>query len=106
MSFLSVNAQNKTLFFQTNWGYEGSWAEFFEDVKQSGYEGIEVWLPSDPKIQDTLIMGLKAHDLKVIYLCGTHRGRFSYSLPETLRYLENDTLFRINLDVSHWMVVH
>ena len=170
VSFLSVNAQNKTLFFQTNWGYEGSWAEFFEDVKQSGYEGIEVWLPSDPKIQDTLIMGLKAHDLKVIYLCGTnrsqhfeqslidyqnqltraiaqkpyainshtgseffsfeqnqafisianelsiqhkipifhetHRGRFSYSLPETLRYLENDTLFRINLDVSHWMVVH
>lgn len=36
----------------------------------------------------------------------THRGRFSYSLPETIKYLEkNDNLF-LTLDISHWMVVH
>ena len=36
----------------------------------------------------------------------THRGRFSYSLPETIKYLEkNDNLF-LTLDISHWIVVH
>jgi len=36
----------------------------------------------------------------------THRGRFSYSLPETLLFIENDEVENLTLDVSHWMVVH
>jgi hypothetical protein len=36
----------------------------------------------------------------------THRGRFSYALPETKRYLNSDSAFRLTLDISHWMVVH
>ncbi len=35
----------------------------------------------------------------------THRGRFSYSLPETIKYLEKNEI-NFTLDVSHWMVVH
>jgi len=36
----------------------------------------------------------------------THRGRFSYSLPETITYTEKIPQLRLNLDISHWMVVH
>ena len=35
----------------------------------------------------------------------THRGRFSYSLPETIKYLEKNEI-DLTLDISHWMVVH
>ena len=36
----------------------------------------------------------------------THRGRFSYSMPETIKYLENNETLNLTLDISHWMVVH
>ena len=35
----------------------------------------------------------------------THRGRFSYSLTETVKYLNIDEI-NLTLDISHWMVVH
>jgi sugar phosphate isomerase/epimerase len=163
-------AQNKILFFQTNWGFEGTWEEFFLKAKNSGYDGVEVWFPTNPSSQKEIFEGLKKYNLKVIYLCGTnngipfdmsleayreylkkaidqkpyainshkgseflsfeqnmaflsvatelstkhnvpiyhetHRGRFSYSLPETKKYLDSNSIFSLTLDVSHWMVVH
>lgn len=36
----------------------------------------------------------------------THRGRFSYNLPDTKKYLEGIPDLKLNLDISHWMVVH
>ena len=166
----SVWTQNELLFFQTNWGFEGSWEAFFLKTKSSGYDGVEVWLPKNARVQQEVSKGLKKHQLKVIYLCGTnkslsfkesllayendlkraiaqkpcainshtgsdffsfeqnmkfiklandlsnkynipihhetHRGRFSYALPETKRYLNLDSAFRLTLDISHWMVVH
>jgi len=36
----------------------------------------------------------------------THRGRFSYNLPETNEYLKTVQNLRLTLDISHWMVVH
>ena len=166
----SAWTQNELLFFQTNWGFEGSWEAFFLRTKSSGYDGVEVWLPKNARVQQEVSKGLKKHQLKVIYLCGTnkslsfkesllayendlkraivqkpyainshtgsdffsfeqnmkflklandlsnkynipihhetHRGRFSYALPETKRYLNSDSAFRLTLDISHWMVVH
>ena len=166
----SVWTQNELLFFQTNWGFEGSWEAFFLKTKSSGYDGVEVWLPKNARVQQEVSKGLKKHQLKVIYLCGTnkslsfkesllayendlkraivqkpyainshtgsdffsfeqnmkflklandlsnkynipihhetHRGRFSYALPETKRYLNSDSAFRLTLDISHWIVVH
>lgn len=166
----SVWTQNELLFFQTNWGFEGSWEAFFLKTKSSGYDGVEVWLPKNARVQQEISKGLKKHQLKVIYLCGTnkslsfkgsllayesdlkraiaqkpyainshtgsdffsfeqnmkflklandlsnkynipihhetHRGRFSYTLLETKRYLNSDSAFRLTLDISHWMVVH
>ena len=36
----------------------------------------------------------------------THRGRFSYNLPDTELYLEAIPNLKLTLDISHWMVVH
>lgn len=36
----------------------------------------------------------------------THRGRPTYSLVETIRYLQALPDMRLNADFSHWMVVH
>lgn len=36
----------------------------------------------------------------------THRGRFSYNLPDTKRYIEAIPELKLTLDISHWMVVH
>ncbi|MFX0555638.1 sugar phosphate isomerase/epimerase family protein [Maribacter sp. CXY002] len=36
----------------------------------------------------------------------THRGRFSYTLPDTKEYLSKIPDLKLNLDISHWMVVH
>ena len=162
--------QNQTLFFQTDWGYSGSVEDFIKKAKNSGYDGIEIWLPAEPKKQKIISNALKKFDMKVIFLCGTnsnlpfeesleeyksylkkaidqkplainshtgsdflsfeqnmafiiaannlskasnipiyhetHRGRFSYSLPETNKYLNDNYNLKLTLDISHWMVVH
>jgi sugar phosphate isomerase/epimerase len=36
----------------------------------------------------------------------SHRGRFSFNLPDIKSYLEQIPDLRLNLDISHWMVVH
>ena len=163
-------AQNKVLYFQTSWGFEGTPEAFIKKAKASGYDGIEIWSPTNKKEQIRISKLLKEENMKVIYLCGsdpnlsfekglavykkylkntfelnpiainshtgsdfysfnqnmafleeakklskqyeipiyheTHRGRFSYSLPKTIEYLEKDKDLVLTLDVSHWMVVH
>ena len=162
--------QNQILFFQTDWGYNGSVEDFVKKAKNSGYDGIEIWLPAEPKKKKIISNALKKFDMKVIFLCGTnsnlpfeesleeyksylkkaidqkplainshtgsdflsfeqnmafinaanklsiasnipiyhetHRGRFSYSLPETNKYLNDNYNLKLTLDISHWMVVH
>jgi hypothetical protein len=46
----------------------------------------------------------KASDIPIYH--ETHRGRFSYSLPETNKYLNHNYNLKLTLDISHWMVVH
>ena len=168
--FCLGNAQNEILFFQTDWGYNGGIEDFIKKAKKSGYDGVEIWLPTDSKKQNIISKALKKFNMKVIFLCGTngsipfnesledyknylknaisqkplainshtgsdfltfkqnmafidvannlskahnipiyhetHRGRFSYSLPETIKYLENNKNLMLTLDISHWMVVH
>lgn len=46
----------------------------------------------------------KAHDIPIYH--ETHRGRFSYNLPDTKTYLQAIPELELTLDISHWMVVH
>ncbi|GGW47614.1 sugar phosphate isomerase/epimerase family protein [Arenibacter certesii] len=170
-SSISISlAQEKVLFFQTDWGNQLNYDAFCERVKDAGYDGIEVWRPSKRESQTSLKEAIAKHGLKLIFLHGTnkglpfkesledyknnleeilkwnpilvnchtgsdfytyeenhafieaanslstkynipvyhetHRGRFSYSLPETNKYLTQNPELKLTLDVSHWMVVH
>lgn len=169
-SILLSYGQEKVLFFQTDWGNQLSWNDFCERAKTSGYDGLEIWLPSGTVEQMALKTALKKYKLRLNLLHGTnrglpfnesleqykkklealmlwnpvlinsqtgsdfftfeqnkafieaantisaqynipvyhetHRGRFSYNLPNTNEYLNNIPELLLTLDISHWMVVH
>lgn len=46
----------------------------------------------------------KEHNIPIYH--ETHRGRFSYNLPDTKKYIEAIPDLKLTLDISHWMVVH
>lgn len=46
----------------------------------------------------------KEHDTPIYH--ETHRGRFSYNLPDTKNYIQAIPELKMTLDISHWMVVH
>ena len=62
-------AQNKVLYFQTSWGFEGTPEAFIKKAKASGYDGIEIWSPTNKKEQIRISKLLKEENMKVIYLC-------------------------------------
>lgn len=57
----------------TNWGFEGSMDQFCAAAKKEGYDGIELWWPTDEKGQDDLFTALKKHSLEVGFLCGGYQ---------------------------------
>jgi hypothetical protein len=70
----SLFAQQKILFFQTDWGNEFPMDEFLAKVKADGYDGVEVWMPGSQKAKSQLKQGLEKYGLKVIFLHGTNKG--------------------------------
>jgi sugar phosphate isomerase/epimerase len=79
------------LIFATNWGFSGSWDEFCAEAKTAGYNGIEVWWPSNSKERTVLFDALKKHNLKFGFLCGSgekdfnkHEKEFRQSLNEAV----------------------
>lgn len=157
-------------FFQTDWGRTDSWFDFCERTQKAGYDGIEVWFPTELQSMLDLKKALEQYNLKVIFLAGTdrslpfetslvrytenlmsllefgpvainchtgsdfftfeqnkafidaanklakennipiyhetHRGRFSYNLPDTKKYISTIPDLKLTMDISHWMVVH
>ncbi len=64
------------LIMGTNWGFSGSWDEFCIKIKKEGYDGIEVWWPSDEKSKTELFEALSKYNLKVGFLCGVSETDF------------------------------
>lgn len=57
--------------FATSWGFEGTMDAFCAKVKKEGYDGIELWWPTDnKKAQDDIFASLKKYDLEIGFLCG------------------------------------
>lgn len=166
----TIFAQQKILFFQTDWGNTLPMDEFLAKTKAAGYDGVELWMPNSEDKKILLREGLEKYALQVIFLHGTsrnlpfqealtayeeglkeilswkpikvnshtgndfwpqeqnlafielgdryekqfgieilhetHRGRFSYTLPEALEMLRRFPNLKYTLDISHWMVVH
>lgn len=68
-STLNKNYELKIL--ATMWGYQGTIDSFCAKVKKEGYDGIELWWPTDnKKSQDEIFAALKKHDLEIGFLCG------------------------------------
>lgn len=69
---LSETNKNYTLkIFATSWGFEGTMDTFCAKVKKEGYDGIELWWPTDnKKAQDDIFAALKKYDLEIGFLCG------------------------------------
>jgi len=167
---MRISAQQKILFFQTDWGNSLPMDAFLAKAKAAGYDGVELWMPAEEDKKKSLQEGLKKYELEVIFLHGTarnlpfekalevyelglqeilawkpvkvnshtgndfwtseqnlafialgdryakqvgipvlhetHRGRFSYTLPESVAMLRKFPNLKYTLDVSHWMVVH
>lgn len=68
-SVLNRNYELKIL--ATSWGFQGTMDAFCAKAKKEGYDGIELWWPTDnKKVQDEIFTALKAYDLEIGFLCG------------------------------------
>lgn len=62
------------LILATSWGFEGSVDEFCAKAKKEGYDGIEMWWPTEKAGQEELFAALKKHQLQIGFLCGGHEA--------------------------------
>lgn len=74
ISNMNNNFQLKVL--ATNWGYEGTLDSYCAKVKKEGYDGIEIWWPTEKKDQDELFTALKKYDLEVGFLTAGHESNY------------------------------
>ena len=80
-SFAQPQPVNKGAGFQlkvlaTNWGFNGSIETYCAKVKQEGYDGIEIWWPTEKKDQDALFAALQQHNLEVGFLTAGYQSKF------------------------------
>ena len=55
----------------TNWGWPGTFDEFCQKAKESGYDGFEVWVPGDEKQVAALVETATAHGLQFGLMAGS-----------------------------------
>ena len=77
---MNTNFQLKIL--ATNWGFNGTLDELGAKVKKEGYDGLELWFPSEKKDQDELFAMLKKHQLDIGFLCGAGGGSWQEQLDK------------------------
>jgi len=61
---------------QTSWGFKGTIDEFCAAAKKEGYDGIEVWWPTEAQARQELFAALKKHGLEIGFLCGGSQADF------------------------------
>jgi len=71
---MGTNFQLKVL--ATNWGFDGTMDQYCAKVKQEGYDGIEIWWPTEQKGQDELFSALKKYNLEVGFLTAGYQSKF------------------------------
>lgn len=78
----------KLLIFATNWGYTGSWEEFAGKIKKLGYDGAELWYPSDAAQRKDIFSAFKNHDLQMGFLVGSGDRNFQKHFEQFKASLE------------------
>jgi sugar phosphate isomerase/epimerase len=89
---VTTQAGYSILIFATNWGYEGSWDQFAAKVKKAGYDGFEVWWPTDEKDRKEMYDALHKYALQCGFLVGSgerdfqkHLAQFQLNLTEAAK---------------------
>lgn len=67
----------------TNWGFEGTYDQFCQRVKQAGYDGVEVVWPGEEPRRAELFAALKAAQLEYAFLVGV------WGTPEYAAHFRN-----------------
>lgn len=70
------------LILATNWGFEGSWDDFCARAKKEGYDGTELWWPSDEKERNKIYEALDRHSMKIGFLVGSGEPDFAKNEKE------------------------
>lgn len=82
------NPDFNLLIFATNWGFTGSWDTFASKIKESGYDGAELWYPSDPAQRTEIFSAFQNHQLKIGFLVGGWERDFHKHLDQFKSSLE------------------
>ncbi|HVX51292.1 MAG TPA: sugar phosphate isomerase/epimerase [Chitinophagaceae bacterium] len=72
----TMNKDFKLKVLATNWGFNGTLDEYGAQVKKEGYDGIEIWWPTDKKGQDELFNMLKKYGLEVGFLTAGYESSY------------------------------
>jgi len=64
------SANFSLLLLATNWGFGGSWEEFGLKAKLAGYDGVEVWFPTEEQGCKDFFAAMKKHNLSFAFLWG------------------------------------
>ena len=73
----TVNKNFDLKILATNWGFNGTIEQYCARVKQEGYDGIEIWWPTEKKDQDALFAALKSNSLEVGFLTAGHESNYN-----------------------------
>src|SRR6188768_692253 len=58
------------LILATNWGFSGSLDDFCTRIKKEGYDGAELWCPTEQEDRNKLVAAFAKHNLKFGLLAG------------------------------------
>ena len=74
-------------------------------VKINSHTGSDYWtLEQNKAFINVTVKASKASGIPIVH--ETHRSRFSFNVPLTVEMVNAMPDLRLNLDISHWMVVH
>jgi sugar phosphate isomerase/epimerase len=76
----NMNKNFELKLLATNWGFDGSMDAYCDKVKKAGYDGIEIWWPTEKAGQDELFAALKKYSLEVGFLCAGHQSNYNENL--------------------------
>jgi sugar phosphate isomerase/epimerase len=84
----SIPADFSIKIMATNWGFQGSWDAFCAKAKDSGYDGIEVWVPQQQQDIDQLMNAVDKHDLSYGFLASGSDADFNKHLTQFQQSLD------------------
>lgn len=83
-----VPANFSLIMLASNWGFDGSLDEFCTKAKETGYDGIEVWVPQQEEEQEKLMAAVTKHQLAYGLLAGGGDSDFEKHLDQFQQAVE------------------